>query len=116
LEFVLADAPTLARVRPDPSPFYRQIAGRQVATFTNLGGDAVLVAPGRGGTFPHLAAFCRTAPATLQDLLWREVASAIESWPARRTLWVSTSGLGVHWLHVRLDSRPKYYTHAPYRP
>jgi hypothetical protein len=30
-------------------------------------------------------------------------------------LWLSTSGLGVAWLHVRLDERPKYYTHAPYR-
>lgn len=30
-------------------------------------------------------------------------------------LWVSTSGLGVSWLHVRLDSRPKYYTYAPYK-
>ena len=30
-------------------------------------------------------------------------------------LWVSTSGLGVYWLHVRLDSYPKYYQHAPYK-
>ena len=30
-------------------------------------------------------------------------------------LWVSTSGAGVYWLHLRLDSFPKYYTHAPYR-
>jgi hypothetical protein len=32
-----------------------------------------------------------------------------------RPLWVSTSGLGVSWLHLRFDRRPKYYTHAPYR-
>ena len=25
------------------------------------------------------------------------------------------SGLGIAWLHVRLDSYPKYYTHAAYR-
>jgi hypothetical protein len=30
-------------------------------------------------------------------------------------LWISTSGLGVYWLHVRLDARPKYYTYAPFR-
>ena len=28
--------------------------------------------------------------------------------------WVSTAGGGVAWLHVRLDSAPKYYTHRPY--
>jgi len=33
---------------------------------------------------------------------------------SRRT-WLSTSGLGVGWLHVRLDSRPKYYTYEPYK-
>ena len=29
--------------------------------------------------------------------------------------WVSTEGSGVAWLHARLDARPKYYHHAPYR-
>ncbi|MGI9175867.1 MAG: DUF6940 family protein [Rhodothermales bacterium] len=24
-------------------------------------------------------------------------------------MWLSTAGGGVSWLHVRLDSRPKYY-------
>ncbi|MDF9799652.1 hypothetical protein OKW21_004915 [Catalinimonas alkaloidigena] len=28
---------------------------------------------------------------------------------------MSTSGLGVYWLHIRLDSRPKYYQFDPYR-
>ena len=31
------------------------------------------------------------------------------------TTWLSTSGLGVYWLHVRLDSYPKYYTYRPYK-
>ena len=30
-------------------------------------------------------------------------------------VWTSTSGLGVYWLHVRLDSRPKYYQHQPFK-
>jgi len=32
-----------------------------------------------------------------------------------KTFWVSTSGLGVAWLHVRVDSKPKYYSHEAYR-
>ena len=38
-------------------------------------------------------------------------ASALSDQP----LWVSTCGLGVYWLHVRLDSFPKYYRYAPYQ-
>jgi len=30
-------------------------------------------------------------------------------------VWLSTSGMGIAWLHLRLDSRPKYYTYRPYR-
>jgi len=29
--------------------------------------------------------------------------------------WLSTAGGGVAWLHVRLDTRPKYYRYNPYR-
>jgi hypothetical protein len=29
--------------------------------------------------------------------------------------WLSTSGLGVSWLHMRLDSTPKYYNWQPYK-
>jgi hypothetical protein len=32
-----------------------------------------------------------------------------------KPVWLSTAGGGVAWLHVRLDDRPKYYAHAPYR-
>ena len=27
-------------------------------------------------------------------------------------LWLSTAGMGVSWLHLRLDSRPKNYRHG----
>ena len=32
-----------------------------------------------------------------------------------KRVWLSTSGLGVPWLHVRLDSEPKYYTWTEYK-
>jgi hypothetical protein len=34
---------------------------------------------------------------------------------AGRLIWVSTAGLGVIWLHMRLDSRPKYYRTNSYK-
>ena len=51
----------------------------------------------------------------LRDALWRAVGDALRTRLGSRPTWVSTSGLGVSWLHVRLDRLPKYYTHAPYR-
>merc|ERR1712241_203055 len=33
---------------------------------------------------------------------------------SQTNIWVNTDGRSVHWLHVRLDSRPKYYRHSPY--
>jgi hypothetical protein len=117
--FALIDSPSLARVAPDPSPFAAQLSNcDRVATFPNLGGDAILVVPSPraapGAT--HLAAFVRTAQADIVDELWSAVGLAVAR---RRTakaepLWISTAGLGVHWLHVRVDDRPKYYRHRPF--
>ncbi len=38
-----------------------------------------------------------------------------ETPPITNPVWLSTAGAGVSWLHVRLDDRPKYYGHGPYR-
>lgn len=119
-EFVLVDSPSLARVRADHGPFDEPLAGcaGAVGTFENLGGDALLVVP-QPRSAPgsaHLAAFVRKAPADVVATLWSEVGRAAcerldtGPWP----FWVSTAGLGVYWLHVRLDARPKYYRHRPY--
>lgn len=35
--------------------------------------------------------------------------------PTDYPIWLSTSGLGVYWLHMRLDRRPKYYTYEPFK-
>lgn len=117
--FVLVDAPSLVGVRPDRRAFAGQFASGPISVGPNLSGDAWLVipAPSDGLEFPDLARFSRTAPPALVDRLWQEVAGAVVRWTETRDdpVWVSTSGLGVHWLHVRLDTRPKYYSYAPFR-
>jgi hypothetical protein len=40
---------------------------------------------------------------------------AVDEQLGEQPLWLSTAGTGIFWLHVRLDSRPKYYTYQPYR-
>jgi hypothetical protein len=117
-EFVLVHSPGLADMAPEPAAFASQFAPAQaVATFTKLGGDALLVAPaphGAPGAYAHLVAFARQAPVSQQHALWQAVGDAVARRLSTKSLWLSTSGLGVAWLHVRLDERPKYYTYAPY--
>lgn len=121
-ECVLKTAPMLARQRADPTPFaaqFRAAPEGQVIAFGNLGGDADLIVPRdrmAGADHAHLVSFLRTAPADQIRDLWRHVALAARPWLEQgRKCWISTSGLGVSWLHVRVDARPKYYSHAPYR-
>lgn len=118
-ECVFVSSPSLTRMPPDPEAFAEHFeAGRDVAAFGNLGGDAWLIAPaseGGGADFTHLAAFTGTASPARQDALWAAVGAALQARIGARPLWLSTAGHGVAWLHVRLDSRPKYYRHAAYR-
>jgi hypothetical protein len=121
-EFVLVDSPQLADVRADQSAFTNHFAsaepGASVIEFSNLGGDATLVVPCPCGSLPaysQISAFARQTPEDQQDQLWQLVGAALERQLGTQPVWVSTSGLGIYWLHVRLDSTPKYYTYDPYR-
>lgn len=117
-EFVLLDAPGLAR-RPDSEAFAEHFSpSKDAIDFANLNGDAILVVPCpiAGPTaYGHLAAFVRTAPESQRDALWRLVGEVMARRIDRRPVWLSTAGAGVSWLHVRFDDRPKYYGHEPYR-
>jgi hypothetical protein len=118
-ECVLLDDPGLAR-SSDPAPFaehFRHLQG-DVVSFANLGGDAILVVPRPlvdPSAYGHLAAFVRLAPEHQRRALWRLVGESMRKRLSKRPVWLSTAGAGVPWLHVRLDDRPKYYGHRPYR-
>lgn len=117
-EFVTVDAPMLAGLQPDVKPFRNYFAGDDVVTFQNLGGDATLVVPSPAAARPgyaHLGAFLQNAPDHQVISMWQWVGRAVCRTLSAAPLWLSTSGLGVAWLHVRLDSTPKYYQHVPYK-
>jgi hypothetical protein len=122
-ECVVLEGAALERVRADPGAFLGKLeeARTQVAAFDNLGGDAVLVVPRPvaevPGGYGHLGAFLRAAPEGQRHDLLITLGTAIEDRlrDDARPLWVSTAGLGVPWLHIRLDTRPKYYKHTAYR-
>lgn len=119
-ECVLVEGAALAQLRPDLSPFsahFRDQPDQHAIGFPNLSGDAFLVVPTPSAAmtcYTHLACFIRSAPAAQVDAFWRLVGSSMRQRVSSAPIWLSTAGMGVSWLHFRLDSRPKYYRHAPY--
>ncbi|HEY6579363.1 MAG TPA: hypothetical protein VIY09_08570 [Rhizomicrobium sp.] len=120
-ECVTIRSDALARMCPNAEAFASQFQTKPdaVVSFRNLGGDALLIAPRPIAELPrysHIAAFLRAGPKEQQHELFQALGRAIDSELRRTTerIWISTSGLGIAWLHIRLDSQPKYYQHRPY--
>jgi hypothetical protein len=144
-EFVLLASDALANIETDIRPFREKfeqharesfrhpshVSGTVVA-FHNLNQDAVLVVPVPTSAiefkrppahFAHLAAFMRGAPSAHISAFWSTVGAAALNQlraaegqgNADKKFWLSTSGLGVSWLHVRIDTVPKYYNFAAYK-
>ncbi len=119
-EIVLISCPWFCSRRTDAKAFddYFTEEDQGIVSFANLSGDATLIVPSpRIGidAYGHLAAFIRQAPSSQIDKLWRVISSTVKSRVGKTPLWLSTAGGGVAWLHVRLDSYPKYYGYSPYR-
>lgn len=120
-EYVATDAPKLVTAFPEVQAFSehfgKDTSGDGVVTFKNLGRDAMLVVPcpfAEHEHYTHLGAFVRGAPQAQVHALLSALGRTVLARVSDRPLWVSTAGMGIYWLHVRLDSRPKYYRHAPY--
>jgi hypothetical protein len=90
--------------------------------FKNLGRDALLIAPlppvnQRFQPYSHLAKFVREADSCQIDGFFVKLALEFKNHlklVSPQPVWLSTSGLGVAWLHFRLDSSPKYYMYRPF--
>jgi hypothetical protein len=120
-EYVVARGASLARMGADCGAFASKLnaTDASVVCFRNLGGDALLVVPRQDGearAYAHVGAFIRSAAEEQKHALLRALALSVDRLLAESDdrIWVSTSGLGVPWVHVRLDSFPKYYQHKPY--
>jgi len=135
---VLIDAPSGFRAT-DPEAFAEHMRGHVIKdatsfSFPNLSRNAMLVVPARIVGSPldiygHLGAFMRGATREQTLEYWSAVgeqaiitrnnepgsrAYAAPVPTAGRTVWVSTAGRGVAWLHTRVSLVPSYYRHLPY--
>lgn len=121
-EFVLVNASGFMKRRTDRSAFREYLTNTDekdgIVSFKNLGGDAALVVPSpqtNEDVYGHFASFVRGAPETQVQSLWCELGRTVSSRLSDVPIWVSTAGGGVAWLHVRIDSRPKYYHYSEYK-
>jgi len=125
-EFVLAKAGPLESVAADESTFQDYFGlcddDRTVINFENLGRDAMMVVPcpihENKQLYSSIAPFMRETSSTQVAEFWSTAARVMKEQVGKRKkdpTWMSTSGLGVYWLHLRMDSRPKYYTYGPYK-
>lgn len=118
-EFVIVESPELLH-RHNSSSFENNLSSASpggVVSFPNLSGDAQMVVPvpiTPDCDFGHLAVFQKNAGHDQIHRLWTEVGRVVLASIKAEPIWVNTAGAGVPWLHVRVDTRPKYYHYRPY--
>ena len=118
-ECTIVNSSQLTGVSPDSTTFDSYFSpDSDTVTFSNLGGDAQLVVPcpvAERSIYTHIGSFVRSAPGHQINEFWRHVSKEMLDHVHQEPRWLSTSGLGVYWLHVRIDSVPKYYQTEPYK-
>jgi len=129
LRFCVTRARILEGENPDFMTFLEHFQtaapSDEVTTFPNLGGDAILISPTpkSGQNFASLATWLRETRNNedsrdkVLEAVGKELISRIEqqqNTKSTNSIWVSTSGAGVSWLHFRIDNYPKYYTNQQY--
>lgn len=83
--------------------------------FNNFFGDTMLIIPTPqiNKNYSNLFYFMKNASDKQQEEFWKEVVKQIKKLlKTNKNLWVSTHGLGVNYLHIRICSYPKYYENS----
>lgn len=78
----------------------------------NLGKDAKLIVPTivKDKNFTNIYHFMKNADIEQQKALWKLVIKETNNMLKKHdNIWINTQGLGDHYLHIRLDTKPKYY-------
>ena len=124
-EFAIIKTDKFDNVKPNYSAFSkylfpngnRNFLQKPVVVFDNQDKSAVLISPvpyKENLDYSNLYTFLKNAPVMQIKTLFQTIAEEIVR-SELKTVWVSTSGLGVSWLHIRLDKKPKYYNYEKYK-
>lgn len=107
-------------VRQNFKPFLNHIKksrSKNVVSFYNLSKTSLLIIPypkkdkdNKYKNYKTLKDFIDNSPKSQQIKLWKKVSSCIKKMLKKNNkIWVSTHGLGIPYLHIRIDTNPKYY-------
>jgi len=119
-EVAILNAPDLDGITTDVHTFKNKFVDKTMVTsFKNINGDAVLVCPVPKKDQPEeiyssLGPFIQSAGIEQQTAFWCLVAKDLDTLISERTVWLNTAGTAVSFLHMRLDSRPKYYKYMKF--
>jgi hypothetical protein len=113
--------------KPNYKPFEKKINQTETRSFLNLDKTCILVIPPYKNknnipNYSTLYYFYKNSTYKEKQELWKKVAEEIkkiilksQKHPSENNkLWVSTHGLGVAWVHIRLSIIPKYYKTKKY--
>lgn len=119
-EFVVLVSTSLDRRTLNPTAFADFFQTDDlVVNFDNLGKNARLIVPTPAdeiANYKHLGKFIRADKPAQQQLLFQQIGTLmLQRLDTQKTIWLNTAGNGVIWLHIRLDSRPKYYKTQAYK-
>lgn len=118
-EFVLVKSKIFSKLKADSKTFSKHfIEDKSAVDFPNLGKNAQLIVPTPKSeleSYTHLGDFVRNALNEQIHDFWQLVGKVYKSEINQGKRWLSTHGLGVHWLHVRVDTVPKYYHFKAYK-
>jgi hypothetical protein len=92
--------------------YFDKSTNKYSVAFYNLSKDAILVVPipVSNKNYATLKDFIDNASLIQQQKFWKKVAkNAIKFLNKNKKVWISVSGLGVAYTHVRISSTPKYY-------
>jgi hypothetical protein len=93
--------------------YIRESKNKYATYFYNLNKDALLIVPipRKNKNYTTIKDFIDTASIVQQKHFWFLVAKNIlEMLKIHDKVYVSTHGMGVYYLHVRIDLTPKYYS------
>ena len=89
-----------------------QSKNKDVLSFFNLSKTSLLVVPKprNNKKYTTLKQFMDNATDKQQKKFWKKVVSSVNKMlKTHDKVWVSTHGKGVPYLHIRIDTNPKYY-------
>ena len=109
----------LLKAKEDLKPFAEHLDKNKdekyAISFPNLSGDTILVVPipRKSKRFTNMFYFMNNASEIQKKELWKKVALEARKFIEKNeNVWISTHGLGVNYLHIRICITPKYYENS----